>query len=100
MTNPRTTTATESGEGYNFPCICGGPTTVLDSRPSSSGIRRRRRCKRCDSRWTTYERKEEAVIPTLGVLGRLQTQVRQMREHLDKLEVAILEAGDQQGVGQ
>lgn len=28
---------------------------VVDSRPCNNGIRRRRECEKCGSRWTTYE---------------------------------------------
>jgi transcriptional repressor NrdR len=33
---------------------------VIDSRSSYDSIRRRRLCKRCGTRWTTYERSEES----------------------------------------
>ncbi len=78
--------------GFNFLCACGGPTKVIDSRGMNGGIRRRRVCKKCNARWSTYERHEEATVPTLGVLGLLQTRVRHMREQLDQMESAILEA--------
>jgi transcriptional regulator NrdR family protein len=37
--------------------VCGGDSYVIDSRDTgySSAIRRRRRCLRCDQRWTTWE---------------------------------------------
>ena len=43
-------------------------TSVLDSRPSSGSIRRRRVCKECSKRFTTYERVENtfSVIKKSG----------------------------------
>ena len=35
---------------------CGGSSRVVDSRPISDGIRRRRECQRCERRFTTHER--------------------------------------------
>jgi transcriptional repressor NrdR len=34
---------------------CGEPTSVSDTRAWEKGIRRRRRCLRCQYRFTTYE---------------------------------------------
>jgi hypothetical protein len=41
----------------SIPCpLCGsGLSSVLDSRPSHSGVRRRRQCQKCSYRFTTYE---------------------------------------------
>jgi transcriptional repressor NrdR len=44
---------------------CGETDTrVVDSRPAEAGaaIRRRRACERCDQRFTTYERREPALM--------------------------------------
>ena len=39
---------------------CGHPDSkVIDSRDVNDGVRRRRQCLSCDSRFTTYERLEE-----------------------------------------
>jgi transcriptional repressor NrdR len=35
---------------------CGGSSRVVDSRPISDGIRRRRECQQCEQRFTTHER--------------------------------------------
>ena len=35
---------------------CGGSSRVVDSRPITDGIRRRRECQRCERRFTTHER--------------------------------------------
>lgn len=37
-------------------------TKVIDSRDVNDGIRRRRQCLRCDSRFTTYERLQQASL--------------------------------------
>ena len=45
--------------------FCGAlDTRVVDSRPAESGaaIRRRRACETCDQRFTTYERREPALM--------------------------------------
>lgn len=36
--------------------FCRGSSKVVDSRPISEGIRRRRECERCGRRFTTHER--------------------------------------------
>lgn len=44
---------------------CGAEDTrVVDSRPAESGatIRRRRECEACANRFTTYERREHAIV--------------------------------------
>lgn len=44
---------------------CGSEDTrVVDSRPAEGGstIRRRRECESCSNRFTTYERREHAII--------------------------------------
>jgi transcriptional regulator NrdR family protein len=44
-----------TGCGFNYPCSCGGPTQVIDSRGAGESLRRRRKCKRCGAKVTTYE---------------------------------------------
>ncbi len=39
---------------------CGGTTDVTDSRPVKTGVRRRRACRACGHRFTTYEGTAEA----------------------------------------
>ena len=39
---------------------CGARAEVLDSRPRSDGVRRRRRCTSCRRRFTTFERAQVA----------------------------------------
>lgn len=51
--------------GIQCPTLfCGGQTIVADSRPTGkhgSAIRRRRKCTRCLTRFTTFEVKESAL---------------------------------------
>lgn len=52
---------------------------VVDSRPSENNeaIRRRRECIRCGSRFTTYERREEAPLIVIKKDGARETFDRQ-----------------------
>lgn len=52
---------------------CENPDTkVIDSRPTEDGhaIRRRRECERCQRRFTTYEKVEEAIIMVIKKDGK------------------------------
>jgi transcriptional repressor NrdR len=50
---------------------CGyDDSKVIDSRDVNDGIRRRRQCLRCDSRFTTYERLQRASIFVIKKDGR------------------------------
>jgi transcriptional repressor NrdR len=50
---------------------CGyNDSKVIDSRDVNDGIRRRRQCLRCDSRFTTYERLQRASIFVIKKDGR------------------------------
>ncbi len=50
---------------------CQHPDTrVIDSRDAESGIRRRRECERCQSRFTTYERIETQALYVIKKDGR------------------------------
>jgi len=50
---------------------CGySESKVIDSRDVEDGIRRRRQCLRCDSRFTTYERLQRASIFVIKKDGR------------------------------
>jgi transcriptional repressor NrdR len=45
-------------------------TRVIDSRSTEAGIRRRRRCERCDERFTTYEQIQRAIVMVAKKDGR------------------------------
>ncbi|SMC30126.1 transcriptional regulator NrdR [Polynucleobacter kasalickyi] len=78
-------------------------TQVLDSRVSEDGraVRRRRRCEKCDKRFTTYER-IELSMPTLvkkdgsrvdysrdKILGSMRLALRKRPVSSEALEAAI-----------
>ena len=78
-------------------------TQVLDSRVSEDGraVRRRRRCEKCDKRFTTYER-IELSMPTLvkkdgsrvdysrdKILGSMRKALRKRPVSSEALEAAI-----------
>ena len=50
---------------------------VIDSRDINDGIRRRRQCLRCDSRFTTYERLQQASLFVIKKDGRREEFDRQ-----------------------
>jgi transcriptional repressor NrdR len=61
---------------------------VIDSRDVNDGIRRRRQCLRCDSRFTTYERFERASLFVIKKDGRREEFDR------DKLLLGVRKACD------
>jgi transcriptional repressor NrdR len=78
-------------------------TQVLDSRVSEDGraVRRRRRCEKCDKRFTTYERRE-LTMPTLvkkdgsrvdysrdKILGSMRLALRKRPVSADAVDAAI-----------
>ena len=79
-------------KGGSFTCPnCGGAqTNVLDSRPSASGVRRRRCCAECDCRFTTTESLKEQLPVELDAIRQtielLKAQVLLMEKALSALE--------------
>ena len=73
---------------------CGfNDSKVIDSRDVSDGIRRRRQCLRCDSRFTTYERFERASLFVIKKDGRREDFDREkllagIRKSCDKRPLA------------
>lgn len=68
---------------------CGRKAAVLDSRPNLGGSwRRRRKCTKCERRWTTIEIVHQAPLPGMeldvinGRLLRLQAEMAEMLEYL------------------
>ncbi len=50
-------------EGRGLVCrVCGGDTTVIDSRPQTDYVRRRRKCLTCDRRFSTVERRPGEIV--------------------------------------
>lgn len=77
---------TKRREGsFCCPSCQGVITTVLDSRPTDRGIRRRRVCGECDCRFTTTE-----AIDTDGQAIRRLDGVRLTIERL-KAQIALIE---------
>jgi transcriptional regulator NrdR family protein len=46
-------------------CACGGASLVVETRRTPGGLRRRRSCRQCGARWTTYE-----VLTGMAVIRR------------------------------
>ena len=50
------------GSIFSMYCsACSAATHVLDTRPAGDAVRRRRECKTCGARFTTYERDSGAA---------------------------------------
>ena len=80
----------QTDTGYNMLCACGGPTFVIDCRFSTDGACRRRRvCKKCKERFTTYERREEAMPPPIDALRFLLRDIEVTADRVRKM----IEAG-------
>lgn len=45
----------------SIPCSCGGVTRVVETRRSPCGVRRRRECRACLRRFTTFELTDERL---------------------------------------
>ncbi len=72
-----------------FCIFCQNPDTeVIETRLSEDGksVRRRRKCSKCDKRFTTYERAEELPILVIKRDGRRE------RFNKDKLRNGIIKA--------
>lgn len=77
----------------NYPCpLCRGKMEVKDSRPSvasgSQTIRRRRQCKKCGHKVTTYEMTD--IKELLHCMTSIVTEARQVQTVLS----ALLSAAD------
>ncbi len=68
------------------PVCASDNVTVKDSRGNGQGIRRRRECLSCHSRWTTFEitgsphKIMRAVQNTIAILATLQNDLSKIRE--------------------
>lgn len=60
---------------------CTGPTEVYDSRPHESGIRRRRQCCVCGTRFTTWETTTEPRPLKSVLLEKAKRAVRDRRRY-------------------
>jgi transcriptional repressor NrdR len=54
---------------------CDGPTRTLETRAADGGasVRRRRECRRCGERFTTFERRAAEALTVIKRSGRRQT---------------------------
>ena len=81
-----------------MPCpACGGPTRVLDSRPSAGNVRRSRECRKCRAHFSTYEvyrspsldgRGRHARADVVNRIGRIIEELAQIAEPLERIERA------------
>jgi transcriptional regulator NrdR family protein len=60
---------------------CDGPTEVYDSRPHESGIKRRRQCCNCGTRFTTWETTTEPRPLKSVLLEKAKRAVRDRRRY-------------------
>ena len=73
------------GQQFGIRCpTCRHPNCeVVDSRPSSGTIRRRRKCMRCDKRFTTYEMAAHAYC----ILDELETLTKNLDSARERISV-------------
>lgn len=72
--------------------FCSGTTRVTDKRDSPSGVRRRRECKKCKKRFTTYEKLSRADFYVVKKDGSREKYSR------EKLESGIQRAFEKRPV--
>jgi transcriptional repressor NrdR len=77
---------------------CGANTSVIDTRPTLGGIRRRRECDECKERFTTLEQDIEIVNRQRGfkAVAERHARLRQVIKQLVQL-VGIEAMSTQQG---
>ena len=74
-------------------CIfCGADTHVTDKRESPDGTRRRRECKKCKKRFTSYERPEKKAIIIVKKDGRREAFSK------EKLKTGLMKACEKRPV--
>jgi hypothetical protein len=66
-------------------CHCGGETRVLESRKTSDGLKRRRKCTLCAYRFTTVERILE--VQPVPKPAKPAPQIRPKPTKTDKVHV-------------
>lgn len=76
--------------GPSIQCpTCGNDgSEVVDSRPSSGTIRRRRQCDECHTRFTTFEGTGDAGLP-IQLLHTLESGIEQLQNDLNVLRSAL-----------
>ncbi|MBR9705713.1 transcriptional repressor NrdR [Candidatus Pacearchaeota archaeon] len=74
-------------------CIfCGQNTHVTDKREAPDGTRRRRECKKCMKRFTTYEKPEKKSIIIV------KSDKRREKFSKDKLKIGLMKACEKRPV--
>ena len=72
MARPKTKT-----HASGYPCPkCRERAGIIDSRPApgaTTRVRRRRACRKCDHRWTTYELDEDELTKLEDAAQRLES---------------------------
>lgn len=83
-TDPRAGT----DNGHNMQCACGGASYVIDCRGNADGsCRRRRVCKKCNGRFTTYERRED--VPPRPSGDALRVLLRELEDSAARVRKLI-----------
>jgi hypothetical protein len=72
---------------------CGGESSVKDSRPASGTIRRRRRCDRCGSSWTTFEVDRDTILK-LRIASKMYASLIEERKRVEKFTEVMSEFSD------
>jgi transposase-like protein len=66
---------------------CNSESSVTDSRPTGSTIRRRRVCKKCEFAWSTIEVSADALAHELQLLSdRLRSHSEMVDAQMDRLQ--------------
>lgn len=68
---------------------CNGSTIVIDTRPTKSGIRRRRKCLDCGERFTTIE---TAKGQSFDALSSAVNEVSKLKVRCDEVIKKLAEA--------
>ena len=67
---------------------CQAKTAVIDSRPHKGTVRRRRKCKKCGHRLTTYETTNSKFVE--GENRRLKTKIKELQKDVESAYGAFL----------
>jgi len=68
--------------------VCASPSAVIDSRHASGVCRRRRKCKACNQRWTTYE-VPASFVALAKELNKIQSVLTQSTQTLADLALLV-----------
>lgn len=71
-------------------CSCRGRSNCYDSRPSDKSIWRRRVCKSCGKRWSTFEigmEEFELFMETQRLVNRLKVIMDEKKKYMTVIEL-------------